>query len=129
MNEANLILVEDWISYHVQPKHKGNDYCISGEKLSLLIECQPLEALLVMYKISELSDDKNVLASLGAGPLEDLLQSKHAGNYIDEVIIRARQYENWRFALGCVWSKSFTNKDIVNKLETALTKFYPNGRP
>jgi hypothetical protein len=50
-----------------------------------------------------LSDDEELLiASIGAGPLEDLL-NRHSADYIDPIIERARQNRRFRVAASRVW--------------------------
>jgi hypothetical protein len=50
-----------------------------------------------------LSDDEELLfASVGAGPLEDLL-NRHGTEYVDRIIERARQNKRFRVAASCVW--------------------------
>jgi hypothetical protein len=65
---------------------------------------EPERAWTVTLEILELlSDDEELLiASIGAGPLEDLL-NRHGADYIDRIIERARQDRRFRVAASCVW--------------------------
>lgn len=52
-----------------------------------------------------LGDDEELLiASIGAGPLEDLLKRYGVG-FVDRVIERARQNRRFRVAASCVWPR------------------------
>lgn len=58
----------------------------------------------VALEILELLRDEEelLIASIGAGPLEDLL-NRHGGDYIDRIVERARQNRRFRVAASCVW--------------------------
>jgi len=50
-----------------------------------------------------LSDDEELLiASIGAGPHEDLL-NRHGADFVDRIIERTRQNRRFRVAASCVW--------------------------
>jgi len=50
-----------------------------------------------------LNDDEELLiASIGAGPLEDLLK-RYGDDFVDRIIERARQNRRFRVAASCVW--------------------------
>lgn len=63
-------------------------------------------ALLVARRITELTDDAHMLAVLGAGPIEELLQ-KHPGT-VDAVLLDARRSPSFRNAFRCVWTGGLT---------------------
>ena len=53
--------------------------------------------------LERLGDDEQLLiASIGAGPIEDLL-NRHGADYIDRVIEHARRDRRFRAAASCVW--------------------------
>jgi hypothetical protein len=58
----------------------------------------------VAIEILELLDDDEelLIASIGAGPLEDLL-NRNGADYIDRIVERARQNRRFRVAASCVW--------------------------
>jgi hypothetical protein len=61
----------------------------------------------VAIEILELLDDDEelLIASIGAGPLEDLL-NRNGADYIDRIVERARQNRRFRVAASCVWPSS-----------------------
>jgi hypothetical protein len=123
-------LAEAWIRYWRQPKHDENDSDRNAsEQLDELVREDPLNALRIMDKIVERTSEKKVLCQLGAGPLEDLLGSAEGARYVDEVLDRARQDKNWRFALGCVWTSGFSDKKVAEHIEQAIAQYFPEDRP
>ncbi|HSX33492.1 MAG TPA: hypothetical protein VLF91_04100 [Candidatus Saccharimonadales bacterium] len=123
-------LAEAWIRYWQKPKRTEHD---SGgeaiETLDDMIHSCPSDALHIMDQIVEQTSDLKILAQLGAGPLENLLGSKQGARYFDEILTRARQQKNWRFAFGCVWTSGYADRQLAQRIEESLDIFFPEGRP
>ena len=60
----------------------------------------------VALEILELLRDEEelLIASIGAGPLEDLL-CRYGADFVDRIIERARQNRRFRVAASCVWPR------------------------
>ena len=116
MNYENDKIAKAWISGE------------SSETLDTIVEDDPRRALAIINLIVGQADESD-LASVGAGPLEDLLSSGKASDVTDDVLALARRSKNWRFALGCVWTSNFKDLKLKNKVESALNIYFPEGRP
>jgi hypothetical protein len=120
-------LIAAWIR-HEQKEHTAKDDPDLGavEQLDEIIEADPQRAYTLVDRIAQQSDDKNVLASLGAGPIEDLL-CQHGEAFIDRILERARSDPRWRFAFGCVWSGRIASEIVKHRVDDAIWKYYPDG--
>jgi len=122
-------LIAAWIRYHQQSKPQNDDPDFAAwEKLNDLIHERPSQAFNLVEQIISKTEDKRVLGSMGAGPLEDLLVS-HGEQFVDKVLDNARQDEKWRFVLGCVWINSANNATVKDKISNAIKRYFPNGTP
>jgi len=81
--------------------HREGDGIIALADLSLHA---PERLWTVALEILELLRDEEelLIASIGAGPLEDLL-SRYGVDFVDRIIERARQNRRFRVAASCVW--------------------------
>lgn len=80
-----------------------------------LVRNKPLEALEVILIILKMTDDEIVLASLAAGPLEDLLVV-HGEEVIDKIIGLAKSDKNFYALLQGVWGNSI-DKAIWKRIQ------------
>ena len=69
------------------------------------------------------------LADIGAGRLEDLLQSKKGEEHLPLILEMARKDQKWRYALGCVWTSNFKNRALAEQIDAANDLYFPKGRP
>jgi len=72
------------------------------EAVHALVCERPEEAWLLILRLVELSPDERMLATVAAGPLEDLL-GLHSHAFIDRVEERARTDARFRRCLSGVW--------------------------
>ena len=126
MNEDELTqLIDAWIAFHLEPdkapEKKENWWAVDkvtgwmlpgGDKPDLL-----WQFITTAYK-RPLPD--TAVASLAAGPLEDLL-AHYGPDYIDSVETLARQDPKFRHLLGGVWKNAMT-PDILLRVEAARIK-------
>nr|WP_063570902.1 hypothetical protein [Luteibacter rhizovicinus] len=93
-------IVQLWLD-ESRNRRKENDGIIALADLSFHA---PERLWAVAIEILELlSDDEELLiASIGAGPLEDLL-NRYGADFVDRIIGRARQNRRFRIAASCVW--------------------------
>ena len=82
-------------------RRKENDGIIALADLSFHA---PERLWAVALEILELlnDDEELLIASIGAGPIEDLL-NRNGADYIDRIVERARQNRRFRVAASCVW--------------------------
>src|SRR5207247_642267 len=99
------------------------------ERLDDYIQEDPKQALMILDKILEKVENKKIIGSVGAGPLEDLLGSKHGKEYAPIIIGRAGRDKKWKLAFGCVWTAGFRDRETATQIERSLEAFFPDGRP
>ena len=123
-------IIAAWIRYH-QKEHKKNDDPDFDAYIELgyLVEEDTRHALRIMDGIVAATDDKMILANLGAGPLEDLLKLPENSKLVGEIFERARKNKNWQHVLGCMWTYSIKDPGLANEIEREIKKYYPKGRP
>jgi len=82
----------------------------------------------VALEILELlgDDEELLIASIGAGPLEDLL-NRHGAEYIDRIIVHARQNKRFRVAASCVWPRGI-DPAIWERLQAVVQPATSAGR-
>jgi hypothetical protein len=82
-------------------RRKENDGIIALADLSFHA---PERLWTVAIEILDLlgDDEELLIASIGAGPLEDLL-NRYGADFVDRIIERARQNRRFRVAASCVW--------------------------
>lgn len=129
MKEDDISLVNNFIAYWEQTKHNENDKDSPNEKLEELISKDTLRGLRVMYAVADKSSNMQVLSCLGSGPLENFLNAEQSSIYLDEIISRSYSSENWKNTLGCVWTTSFKNTTVTEKIEKCINQLFPDGRP
>jgi len=94
-----------WVSFHREPSRakENSEYFWAWKRLQELINEDPRGAWRVIDSIRHLDTcSDQVLGSLGAGPLEDLL-ARHGSDFIEQVENLARQDPQFRRLLGVVW--------------------------
>lgn len=119
-------IVERWINYHY--KEKDADLP-AWEALDSMIHENPSKALQIIDDIISKKPTPEILSNLGAGPVEDMLQSETGSKYTDDIFNRARRYKEWRFVLGTVWTHGFKDLKQAKKVEDEIKKYFPAGRP
>jgi hypothetical protein len=96
------IFARQWIATILRGQSSDQNNDVASETMDGLVRYNPAIAVSMMQSIIDTSDDKAVLANLGAGPLEDLLGSEAGKVWLPNILKHARQNANWRLALGCV---------------------------
>ena len=69
----------------------------------------------MILRLIDLAPDDYVLASVAAGPLEDLL-GLHPYAFIDRVEQRARSHQRFRRCLSGVWGYSSIPDDVQQRM-------------
>jgi hypothetical protein len=92
--DEQLRLAESWLT--VQRNWWASD------SIDRLCHEAPLDAWPIILRMVELADDDELLESIGAGPLEDLLE-KHAVIFLDDIESRVARDARFRKALSSVW--------------------------
>jgi hypothetical protein len=76
-----------------------------------LVHKQPEQAWLLIVRLVELSNDDRMLATVAAGPLEDLLGS-HPYEFIDRLERQSRTDAKFRRCVSGVWGWSSIPEDV-----------------
>jgi hypothetical protein len=126
--EDLAVLADEWIAVTVRrnretgdlkdtPPLKMDKYNAPAHALIDLIMCDPNKAFHVVEHILSKTSDPWVLENLGAGPLEDLLQTGDEAA-IARVNTLAEKYPNAREALSHVWLSHFPpqSRDAVSRI-------------
>jgi hypothetical protein len=92
------------------------------ERLYGLFHSDPETALATMFCIMQISDDKQLLGKLAAGPLEDFLGVQGEA-YIDMIHSLALQHRRLRQVLGGVWQGSMS-KSVWRRIEILKQETY-----
>lgn len=99
-------LANDWIAAEGR-------YSAAWEELYRLVSSDPEQALQVILEInSQITRGEprlKILASLAAGPMEDLLV-RHGSRVIEKVEIQARIDPSLRMCLGGVWQNTMSDE-------------------
>ena len=85
------------------------------EALHRQIEKLPEEAWQTLLCLIEEAEGPEMLETIGAGPLEDLLRS-HAKALIESVELEAARNARLRITLGRVWVRSKKDDETVRRL-------------
>jgi hypothetical protein len=112
MNHADN-LAEAWIRLHHIPKESRqssqyDELFWSWEKLTEMCDSAPETAWDVIQEILGRDHSDQILASIGAGPFEDLMSS-HGAQFIDRVEKCARTHPAFKRMLGVVWKNSISD--------------------
>jgi len=82
-------LVHDWIRYHAENR-KGSDPVFAALEVHDLCWSDPEQGWTLILELISASPDARILASVAAGPLEDLLK-KWPDQFIGRVEVQARR--------------------------------------
>ncbi len=74
-------------------------------------------AVELLVRLAEAAPDEAALAYLGAGPIEELLDSS-AGDVVDGVEEAANRSAPFRYALRCAWFDSAVSPAVRDRLRT-----------
>lgn len=109
-------LINDWILYHDSLDKKIQDKCFYAVDyvLELALDNEHEKLWCFIYQTYSLELSDKVLASLGAGPLENLLSS-HSQFYIDKVEALARKDAKFKKLLAIVWQGNIP-QNIWNRI-------------
>jgi hypothetical protein len=109
MHDENL--AEAWIRLHHLPKESSEHDALfwSWESLTDMCGSAPEMA----WNVIQESDQ--ILASVGAGPFEDLMVG-HGARFIDRVEKCARSHSAFRRMLGVVWKNAIPD-DVWNRIK------------
>ena len=119
MNDADN-LAEAWIRLHHIPKEprqssQYDELFWSWEKLTEMCDSAPDTAWDVIQEVIGRDHSDPILASIGAGPFEDLM-GIHEAQLIDRVEMCARTHPAFRRMLGIVWKNSISD-DVWNRIQ------------
>ena len=109
-------LVETWIQYQNLPKNlkEGDALFWAWEQLTDMCEKDPESAWNVIQEIIITDQSDKILASVGAGPFEDLM-AKHGAQFISRVELCARLDKAFRRMLGTVWKNQMAD-DVWDRI-------------
>jgi len=125
MDDAQL--AETWIRYQHKAKPRDDDPDFEAvEAFFSLLDDDPEHLYRLLEVVVQASDDEEVLSMVGAGPLEDLL-CYHGEEFVDRVLVRARQDRSWRFALGNVWISRAKSRAVREQVEAAQKLYFGKG--
>ncbi|WP_156400581.1 DUF6869 domain-containing protein [Caulobacter sp. Root655] len=105
----------------VDPGEEGDD---PWWRLIELVADDSHRALNVALAVSELTDDVNVLAVLGAGAVEELL-TKATDENLERILLEARRRPSFRMAFRCVWTSSMPPA-VKARVDEALAAYGGN---
>ncbi len=113
-------LADAWIRLHHLPKEsrESSEYDAlfwSWEKLTEMCDSAPETAWNVIQEIIALDHSDQILASVGAGPFEDLMGS-HGAQFIDRVEKCARTHTAFQRMLGIVWKNAIPD-DVWSRIQ------------
>jgi hypothetical protein len=113
-------LADAWIRLHHLPKEsrESSEYNAlfwSWEKLTEMCDSAPETAWNVIQEIIALDHSDQILASVGAGPFEDLMGS-HGAQFIDRVEKCARTHAAFQRMLGIVWKNAIPD-DVWSRIQ------------
>jgi hypothetical protein len=103
-------LAEAWMT---KPDKEWVD---DAESLYGLFHSAPDQALTVIFAIMQMTDDKNILGGLAAGPLEDFLGVQGEA-YIDTIHKLALEQRRLREVLDGVWQGAMPT-NVWRRIET-----------
>lgn len=110
-------LVQTWIKHQHLPKDSkdGDALFWAWQQLTDMCEEDPETAWNVIQEILVTDQSNNILASVGAGPFEDLM-ARHGAQFIDRVERGARSEKAFRRMLGTVW-KTQIAEDVWGRIQ------------
>jgi len=110
-NDANRNLAEAWIKlqYLLRKSDARDELWWAWEQLDELCWTEPERAWDVIQEIIAQDQSDQILADVGAGPIEDLLVH-HGARIIDRVELCARSNSAFTRMLGVVWKKSIPDE-------------------
>ncbi|CAA6694908.1 MULTISPECIES: DUF6869 domain-containing protein [unclassified Lentimonas] len=113
-------LPQDWICYQ---KTNDDKYWDAVDHVMDLTSSNP-EALWNFIKetLNSPDCDDTVISNLAAGPLEDLMNRK-GKQFIDRVVVEARQSVKFNNLLGGVW-ESGIDPEVWQKIESIRKKVW-----
>ena len=97
-------VARDWVALQYAARRSAtyDELFLAWEQLDDLVHHDPETAWVIIGLIWQLDQTEKVLASLAAGPVEDLLVY-HGELIIDRAVATARQEPVFRKLLGAVW--------------------------
>lgn len=113
-------LADAWIRLHHLPKESRESsehdaLFWSWEKLTEMCDSAPERAWSVIQEIIALDHGDEILASVGAGPFEDLM-GRHGAQFIDRVEKCARAHAAFQRMLGIVWKNAIPD-DVWRRIQ------------
>lgn len=113
-------LVADWIRLHVENRKSSDPLFAAWEEVRDLVSSHPEDGWpLILDLIAEAPDDR-VLASIAAGPLEDLLVNSPE-QFGDRAEVEARRDPKFRRCLTGVWGLPASLRDRLAKYTSTIT--------
>ena len=118
-------LVDDWIQYHASDSSPNDRQNTAWDRVHTLVHDEPEIAWPLILKLVRLSPNDWVLASVAAGPLEDLL-TKQDELFLDRVEAEAANNPRFCRCLTGVWGLS---KSMQARLAIHLASVTNGYRP
>jgi hypothetical protein len=119
MNSANANLVDAWIhcqrTFDKKARTWDENTYWALEQLTDMCSSDPESAWSVILDIVAKDMSDQILADVGAGPMEDLLC--YHGALVDRVESCARSNPPFERMLGIVWGQNRMSEDVWNRLK------------
>jgi len=117
MMDENHSLADAWIRFHHLTKESSARAGLwwAWERLDELCRKEPDTAWHIIQEIIAQDESDKILASVGAGPFEDLLVH-HGARVIDQVESCARANAAFKRMLGVVWKNAIAD-DVWNRVK------------
>jgi hypothetical protein len=115
--------VRDWLSIDHDDRLGGKRHFDAGTQLTLLLHHTPYLAWWLIALLAASTTNTRLLASIGAGPLEDLI-ADYPEPFADLVASEVQGNGNLRTALSAVWAcEHFVPGHLLERLEAACPSF------
>jgi len=114
----NKKIAEDWIKLQRLSKEdfEKSPLLPAWEELDKLIHERPEEAWKIINLMYKLDSSDHILASIAAGPVEDLL-CLHGPAFIRRIENLAEEDEIFKKMLGAVWGPEGISEDVWKRLK------------
>jgi hypothetical protein len=120
---ANADLVEAyWRQYQLSQSQDPVDLAMADSLFHVWEEVEEAaqfgkpEVVDLLVALADAAPNDLALATLGAGPVEDLITS-HGEEFVETIDEAARRSESFRKALRCVWYQSSVDESVRVRLQ------------
>jgi len=108
-------IADGWVKYSLTEKRGDDTFFWAWERLHDLVYKEPEEAWRIIERLPQIDTSDFMLASVAAGPVEDLL-CYHGERFVDRIETLGLRDRLWRRLLGAVW-KSTTPETVWKRIK------------